>query len=71
MLVAGKTIAQTFHVNGATRLHPVEWSCGIAAGIASTMLVNNQWSSSDLYQNGIEDLQNAIVAYGSPIDWTL
>ncbi len=28
MLVAGKTMAQTFKANAATRLHPVEWTTG-------------------------------------------
>ena len=28
LLVAGKTMAQTFHANSGTRLHPVEWTTG-------------------------------------------
>ncbi|HMW53536.1 MAG TPA: FAD-dependent oxidoreductase, partial [Rhodocyclaceae bacterium] len=32
MLVAGKTMAQTFLVNSATREQPTEWSTGTAAG---------------------------------------
>lgn len=36
LLVAGKTIAQSFLVNAATRLHPVEWSSGTGAGKADS-----------------------------------
>lgn len=32
LLVAGKTMAQSFLTNAATRLHPVEYSSGTAAG---------------------------------------
>lgn len=28
LLVAGKTMAQTFHANAGTRLHPIEWTTG-------------------------------------------
>lgn len=32
LLVAGKTMAQSFVTNAATRLQPIEWSSGIGAG---------------------------------------
>ena len=32
LLLAGKTMAQTFLANAATRFHPVEWATGAAAG---------------------------------------
>ena len=38
LLVCGKTMATTFSANSATRLHPVEWSSGVAAGAAATLL---------------------------------
>lgn len=41
MLVAGKTMSQTFHANGATRLHPSEWTTGVAAAGAAVMMVNS------------------------------
>ena len=34
VLVAGKTMSQSFLANSATRLHPTEWSTGTAAGAA-------------------------------------
>jgi hypothetical protein len=33
LLVAGKTMATTFYANAASRLHPAEWSSGVAAGV--------------------------------------
>ena len=39
LLVAGKAIAQTYYVNAATRLQPIEWSSGWGAGIAAA----NMW----------------------------
>jgi hypothetical protein len=64
-------MAQSFHANGGTRLHPVEWASGLAAGIASVMMTANGWSSSTLYESHITELQAAIVAFGGVIDWTL
>ena len=37
LLVAGKTMAQSFLANSATRLHPIEWSSGTAAGVAAVV----------------------------------
>jgi hypothetical protein len=38
MLVAGKSMAQTYYVNGATRLQPIEWNSGWGAGVAAAHL---------------------------------
>jgi hypothetical protein len=70
LLVAGKTMAQTFHANAATRLHPVEWVSGLAAGIAANIMVQKNLSTSEIYQSHISELQERIKLYG-PIDWTL
>ena len=40
LLVAGKTMATTFSANSATRLHPEEWSTGVAAGVAAGLLAS-------------------------------
>jgi hypothetical protein len=50
LLAAGKTMAQTFLANAATRLHPTEWSSGVAAGAAAyTMLVNGYVTTTEMY----------------------
>ena len=77
LLVAGKTMAQTAVANEATRLHPVEWVSGTAAGVLAAHIVA---------QGGVErapvskvvaacaqsdapcDVQRALSALG-PISW--
>jgi len=68
-LVAGKTMAQSFHANAATRLHPVEWSSGVAAGVAAGLMAERRWSSRRMYEN-VAVLQDRLVAIGQPMDWT-
>jgi len=70
LLVAGKTMAQTFAANSATRLHPVEFSTGVAAGVASAlMVITNSNSTLDFYENQIEELQQSIQDRHGPLDW--
>ena len=47
LLVAGKTMAQTFAANAATRFHPVEWATGAAAGAATAQFIVGASSSSN------------------------
>ena len=69
LLVAGKTMAQSFMANAATRLHPIEWSTGTAAGIAAAdMARNGRTSREELVR--IAELQ-ALVRKKTPIDWTI
>lgn len=69
LLVAGKTMAQSFHANAATRLHPIEWHSGIAAGVAAAHM-NEFQISSELALKNIADIQTKISKY-QPINWTL
>ncbi|KAH3743989.1 FAD-dependent oxidoreductase [Pelomyxa schiedti] len=46
LLVCGKVMAQTFLVNAATRLHPIEWSSGAAAGAAAGFMASNNIQST-------------------------
>lgn len=68
-LVAGKTMAQSFHANAATRLHPIEWHSGTAAGVAASHMFQFQLSSKLALEN-IGDIQQRISKY-QPIRWTL
>ena len=70
LLVVGKTMAQTFMANAATRLHPVEWVSGIAGGIAATMMSKENLTSTQLYNTWITTLQE-IVSKTSPIGWKI
>ena len=70
LLVAGKTMAQTFAANSATRLHPVEFSTGAAAGVASALMIDlNVSSTSDIYEHSIVELQESIQSRHAPLDW--
>ncbi len=70
LLVAGKTMAQTYHANAATRLQPIEWNSGSAAGSAAAMMIKRNYASTrNVFQN-ISELQNEIVKT-QPINWTI
>lgn len=69
MLVAGKTMAQSFLANSATRLHPIEWSTGTAAGVAAAHMAKAGLTSRQASES-IAELQ-ALVRRFTPIDWTL
>lgn len=69
LLVAGKTMAQSFLANSATRLHPTEWSTGIAAGVSAAMMAERSMTSRELLKS-ISELQSR-VRQATPIDWTL
>jgi len=69
LLVTGKTMAQSFLANAATRLHPIEWSTGTAAGVAAAdMARHGRDSRAELKR--IEELQ-ALVRQKTPIEWTI
>lgn len=69
LLVAGKTMAQTFLANSATRLHPIEWSSGTAAGVTAAYMARTNKTSRDAL-NSIEEVRS-LVAEQTPTDWVL
>ena len=69
LLVAGKTMAQSFLANAATRLHPIEWSTGTAAGVAAAAMSKQDWSARQALEH-IAEVQ-ALVRQKTPIDWTI
>jgi hypothetical protein len=69
MLLAGKTMAQTFLANSATRLHPIEWSSGCAAGAAAAYLAETGKTSAEGYES-VDEVQE-IVKRHTPIDWVI
>lgn len=69
LLVAGKTMAQSFLANSATRLHPIEWSSGTAAGVASAYMARTGKTTREAYA-AIGEVQELIRAR-TPIDWTI
>lgn len=69
LLVVGKTMAQSFLANSATRLHPIEWSTGTAGGVAAAHMARTGRSSREALGE-IDELQ-AEVREHTPIDWTM
>ena len=77
LLVAGKTSAATFYANSALRLHPSEWSTGVAAGAAAVLsVVKGQQSgrthitTAEILSRWIPDLQETLKSLGAPVEWS-
>jgi hypothetical protein len=78
LLVCGKTMAQDFAANAATRLHPVEWSTGAAAGVSAVLLASsvktdegNDLTTSDLAASSdlLTMLRTEISLNHAPLEW--
>ncbi|WP_435022131.1 FAD-dependent oxidoreductase [Tundrisphaera sp. TA3] len=69
MMVAGKTMAQSFMANSATRLHPIEWSTGTASGVIAAFMARENLDSRAAFGR-IGEIQ-ALVRAKTPIDWTI
>ena len=69
LLVAGKTMAQSFLANAATRVHPIEWSSGTAAGASAAHMARLGLSSRQAL-GAIGDIQAQVKAR-TPIDWII
>ena len=62
-------MAQSFLANSATRLQPIEWSSGTAAGAAAAHMARWGLSSRGALA-AIGDIQTVVKAR-TPIDWTI
>lgn len=73
LLVSGKSMAQSFLANAATRLHPVEFSSGVAAGAAAFGMIQHGWRTTRECLAGIPKIQQMLQSdhVKSPIQWTL
>ena len=72
LLVAGKTMSQTFHANAATRLHPSEWSSGLSAGFIAGYIVEKGWTAGtyDAREN-VADIRSQLTKRaGQVLEWT-
>jgi hypothetical protein len=70
LLVAGKTIAQSFWASTATRLQPEEFAQGQAAGAAASWMNRNGVSSTATAYARISEVQQVTRAY-TPNNWKL
>ena len=72
LFVIGKTMAQTFLVNAATRLHPVEFSNGQAGGVAAAYAILNDLNQvAELFdEQHLKRLQSLVKTF-TPTSWTI
>ncbi len=72
LIPIGKTMAQTFLVNSAIRLHPVEFSIGQAAGVVGTYAVQNSLPNvaEMLKEEHLRRIQSTVKQF-TPISWTI
>ena len=64
--------AQTFFYNSASRLHPTEWTTGVAAGAAAVLMVRHGCGTAALLAGRVGELRallNSSVV-GQPLEWT-
>ncbi len=72
LIVIGKTMAQSFLVNSAVRLHPVEFSIGQAAGVVGSYAVQNNLRSvaEMLNEEHLKRVQSMVKEF-TPMSWTI
>jgi hypothetical protein len=72
LLAAGKCMAESFRANANTRLHPSEWTSGVAAGGAAALMVRKQWRSTEDALANIQEVRAFLnsSAVGTPLNWT-
>jgi hypothetical protein len=72
LIPIGKTMAQSFLVNSAVRLHPVEFSIGQAAGVVGAYAVENniQIVADMLKEEHLKRVQSIVKEF-TPLSWTI
>ena len=72
LLVAGKLMAQSFHANSNTRLHPSEWTSGVAAGGTAALMVQSKWLTTATALQNIDKVRAFLnsSSVGTPLNWT-
>jgi len=72
LVVAGKTMAQDFATNSASRLHPIEFSSGTAAGVVAHYMTEFVLSTKSILNSPSDGAYTAIatrLGRHQPIDW--
>jgi hypothetical protein len=69
LLVAGKTMAQTFMVNSSLRVHPGEMASGTASGMAASYMIKKNLTDTRQVFNDMVNFR-AYSAKRTPSDWT-
>ena len=71
VVAAGKGIGVTHITNGCTRLHPIEWAIGEAAGALAATCISRELEPAQVYESAklTKDLQSDLAATGVPLTW--
>lgn len=71
LLSAGKAMGVSHVANGCTRLHPVEWAVGEAAGLMASWCVNNATEPHAVCDDHreVDAVRAAAVEQGMPVRW--
>lgn len=71
LLAAAKNIGVTHIANGATRLHPVEWGIGEAAGILAAYCLEKKLLPRQVCESigNLEDYQAVLASFGVETTW--
>ena len=71
VLAGQKNIGVTHLSNGSTRLHPVEWEIGEAAGTVAAMAVKINKTPEEIRADKklLRELQHTLIRQGQPIFW--
>ncbi len=70
LIGAGKAIGVTHVTNGCTRLHPVEWGVGEAAGLMAAVSLETGMEPAEMVAGaGLAGLQGALEAEGAETAW--
>lgn len=71
LIAAGKCLGVSHVANGSTRLHPVEWGVGEAAGAIAAVCIEEQIEPAALQENRSRcpDLRARLHAIGCPTAW--
>jgi FAD dependent oxidoreductase len=71
LIAACKNISVTHLVNAATRVHPIEWAIGEAAGVLAAYCIESAAAPGDVAQSppAIAAVQAALLSIGGQIHW--
>lgn len=62
-------MAQSYLVNSALRMHPIEWSSGVSAGVLASFMAKRRLSTSEV-EPEMAALQ-ALLRNHTPLEWTI
>lgn len=50
-------MSESFHANSNTRLHPSEWTSGVAAGGTAALMIRRQWRDTAQALTSVQEVR--------------